>query len=614
MSSRPLLFTLALLLWTGLAAQQPAPVGGKEVVNIDAADRLNILQKGAAQRLVGNVELSQDSIFMYCDSAEVVNEVQLYAYDNVLIQQGDSIAAFSEYLDYNAESLLAKLRTDVVLKRGDTELFTDELDYNLGTKLATYHTGGRVTNAGTELSSTHGYYYADTRNVYFRDSVVVVDHRFEMRADTLRYDLANERVYFLGPTVIRSDTHNIYCEAGYYDVALDEAIFEKNAQYRSGDRLAAADSIRYYGDREVYILQGDAYVAEGDFQRATADKINYFRAQDRYQLEGNASVRDSTKTVTGDTIDYNALTETYRVNGGRPRVSDPPMLLEADRLYSDDVSGLGRASGNIIWEDTTANLRIEAEKADFNQATGYLKAYGGSRGRALMTTLLDQDTMYMAADTLLSVRSEETDAAGDTVRFLSAYHDVRILKSDMQALADSLRFNTLDSVLTLYSDPILWQDTSQLTADTIDLYLRNRAPDRVHLRRNALVITSPDLLFFNQVKGKDIIAYFDSSQLRRTEVKGNAEAIYYAQDEAGGYIGVNKTACSAMALYFLDASVNRIKFYSAPAGRLDPMHAVDHQGMRLDGFRWEADRRPVQLSDLFDLPLPASPEVMLLED
>ena len=598
-------FLLLLLLSLGCGwavAQDPSapPAAAKEVVSIDHANELRMLDKGSRQRLIGEVELSQDSVYMYCDSAELVSEVQLYAYDNVVIQQGDSIAAFANYLDYNAETLLAKLREQVVLKRGGTELFTEQLDYDLGTKLATYHTGGRVTNGGTELSSTHGYYYADTRNVYFRDSVVVVDERFEMRADTLRYDLANERVYFLGPTVIRSDTHNIYCESGYYDVALDEAVFRSNAQYRSGDRLAAADSIRYFGAQELYVLEGDAYVAEGEFQRATADRIHYYRARDRYQLAGNARVVDSLQVVTGDSIDYNAASASYTVAGGRPRVSNPPMILVADRMASDEVTGLGRASGNIVWRDTSAQLTIESERADYSQTTGYIKAYGGRRGRALLTTLLDQDTMYLAADTLLSFQTDAVDAQGDTIRQLAAYTDVRIFKSDLQAVADSLAFNSVDSVLTLYRDPILWQDTSQLTADTIDLYLKNSSPDRVVLRRNALVVTSPDLVFFNQVKGKEIVAHFDSSQLERTEVAGNAEAIYYAQDENGGYIGVNKTACSKMVLYFADGGVNRIKFLSAPSGRLDPMDAVNHDGLRLEGYRWEPGRQPKSLNDLFE--------------
>jgi lipopolysaccharide export system protein LptA len=592
---RSILCVFLFLFTSGLFAQG-VDTSGREVVSIDHADELRMQQQGRVQRLIGEVELSQDSIYMYCDSAELVSEVQLYAYDNVTIQQGDSIAAFANYLDYNAESLLAKLRDSVVLKRGDTELYTEELDYDLATKVATYHTGGRVKQNETELSSTHGYYYAGTRNVYFRDSVVVVDERFEMRADTLRYDLANERVYFLGPTVIRSDTHRIYCEAGYYDVGLDEAVFRSNAQYRSGDRLAAADSIQYFGDREVYVLLGDAYVAEGNFQRATADRIDYFRAEDRYRLEGNARVVDSLQSVAGDTIDYDALTESYAVAGGRPRVSNPPMIMEADRMFSDEITGQGRASGNLVWRDTSAGIQIQAERADYTRATGYLKAYGGRRDRPLMTTFLDQDTMYLAADTLLSYERKE---GADSVRYLSAYRDVRIFKSDLSAVSDSLGFNTLDSILTLYHDPILWQDTSQLTADTIDLYLHDNAPDRVHLKRSAMVITSPDLVFFNQVRGKDIVAHFDSSQLSRTEVDGNAEAVYFAQDEVGAYIGVNKTACSRMVLYFGGGAVERIRFLGAPAGRLDPMDLAQSPEFRLDGFRWVTDRKPSSLEDLF---------------
>ena len=138
--------------------------------------------------------------------------------------------------------------------------------------------------------------------IFFRDSVVVIDERFEMRADTLRYDLANERVYFLGPTVIRTDTNRIYCESGYYDVALDQAVFSENAQYKSGERLAAADTIRYFGTQELYILEGQAFVAEGEFQRATAERISYFRAEDKYKLEGQATVVDSNRTVSSSSV------------------------------------------------------------------------------------------------------------------------------------------------------------------------------------------------------------------------------------------------------------------------------------------------------------------------
>lgn len=632
---------LTLLCTRGRAQNAPVPqdTAVQEFINVDNADTLRMINKGASQILVGNVELSQDSIFMYCDSAKLVDEVQVYAYDNVTIQQGDSLAAFSNELDYNAETLLAKLRGNVVLKRGETELYTEQLDYNLATKLATYHTRGRVVSKTTELSSTHGYYYADQQKVYFRDSVVAIDDRFEMRADTLMYDLAAERVYFLGPTVIRTDTHRIYCESGYYDVQLDEAVFAQNAQYKSGERLAAADTIKYFGKDEVYILEGDAYVAEGEFQRAEADRINFFRRQERYLLEGNAFLRDSTQTVRGDTVNYDIKTETIAVSGGRPRISAPPMIIDAERFTTDPETGARIASGSVFWQDTSANIAIAAANATYNEDTGYLLATGGAGpkpgepdfmgNRPLMTTVMEGDTLWMVADTLISVQEEKKDTVftvrelqrdtvmfgdsmavnvltivdtlvtTDSIRFLSAHRDVRILKSDMQAVCDSLGFNTIDSVLTLYQNPILWQDTSQLTGDTIRIHFKGEALDKVQMLRNALVITTPDLVFFNQVKGKQIEAFFDSTALERTEVKGNAEAIYYILDDAGKYVGVNKTACSAMVLHFKNGGVRKIRFLSAPEGKMEPMQAVNHETYKLEGFRWEIKRKPLTVEDLF---------------
>ena len=440
--------------------------------------------------------------------------------------------------------------------------------------------------------------------------------------------------------MIRTDTHRIYCEAGYYDVQLDEAVFRNNAQYASGGRRAAADSIQYFGgQREVYVLRGDAYVAEGEFRRATAETINFFRREDRYLLEGDAEVRDSNQTVSGEFIEYNLKTEDYTVRGGRPRVSAPPMIILANELTADPATGNSIASGAVVWRDTSADLRIDAAVATYNEDTGYLLAAGGPGpaagqpdyfgNRPLMTSVLDRDTMWLVADTLVSVQRElldttvtssvvgtdstligdslviaprvrlDTIVSPDSIRYLSAYRDVRILKSDLQAVCDSLGFNTVDSVLTLYQNPVLWQDTSQLTGDTVEVYFRGEAPDRVRLLRNALVITSPDLLFFNQVKGKVITAFFDSTSLSRTEVVGNAEAIYYILDDEQAYVGVNKTACSSMVLSFRGGSVRKIRFLSSPSGKMQPMEDVDHEAFKLEGYRWENDRKPLTLDDLY---------------
>ncbi|MEM9837350.1 MAG: OstA-like protein [Bacteroidota bacterium] len=687
------LLGLYLFTWTYTGASQTPLAASqdtskKEIVYIDNANLLRVTGVNSdrvIQKLIGNVELSQDSIYMYCDSANLVNEVQLYAYSNVVIQQGDSIAAFSDQLDYNAEELIAFLRGNVALQNGDRKLYTDALKYNLDTKIATYATGGRLTDGETELRSTFGYYYTETDQIFFRDSVVVIGEEFEMRADTLEYDAKNEVVYFRGPTVIRTDTAEIYCESGYYRVQTDEAVFRQNAQYRSGTQIATADSIVYNGQVQVYVLEGQAYVRDGNEGLARAERIVYDKNKETYELQGNSLLVDSTRTVRGETVYYDKTNEVYRVSGGRPEVIDGAMILRANALDFDEATGIGLATGTVEWRDTSRNLTIVAERAAYNQETGYLKASGGRNNRPLLITILDGDSLFLTADTLFSERavydldakkaSRTTTAPSpkdrtvlgkkrlpaikdtakvattptkttpdslqltdtlvtdsitadslnkdsltavvkdslkiqqqtatvpkDTQQIIKAYRDVRIFKSDMQALCDSLSYNTTDSILALFGDPMLWQDTSELTADTINVYLKNDELDKVHLKRRALVVTSPDSLFFNQVKGKDIFAYFDSSALSRTDVAGNAEAIYYAQDDEGAYIGVNKTACSEMSLEFRKGSVYFIRFLAAPSGRLDPMSTINPRSQpTLDGRRADSNLRPTSVQDLFEV-------------
>ncbi|MGB3547747.1 MAG: OstA-like protein, partial [Saprospiraceae bacterium] len=652
-------------------------------IDIDFAERLDVVQRGKdqEQRLVGNVELSQDSIYMYCDSAVLVNSVQLRAFGDITFQQGDTLAAFSKRLVYNADKKEADLYENVLLQNGEQLLYTDALHYNLVTKVATYSTGGRLTDRETELTSRRATYYAGTNVIVFRDSVTVIDKRFEMRADSLRYDARAERVTFLGPTVIRTDSSRIYCEDGFYDVRNNVAEFRQNAQYGSGERQATADVIRYEGKAtgSVYTLDGDARFKEGERRQATADQIRYDAAADAYELKGDAYFRDSLRTIRGEEIVYDAKQDRYATRGGRSYISDPPNLLEADTVDYDKVAGFGLARGNVIWRDTSARITIEAGRADYRQEDGYLKASGGRGNRALMITELDGDSLFVTADTLFSTqditftpiaappvdtaaqqnypaaidslsvtdtlysttsppaphrpdttaittapdltappgRPDTTLAAptaltaasaplgrSDTTRRVLAYRDVRIYKSDMQGLADSLSFNSRDSILTLYREPIMWQDTAQFTADTIDVHLRNSRLDHVHLKRTAFVATSTDLLFFNQVKGKDIFAYFDSSTLKRTEVEGNAESIYYAQDKVGAYIGVNQIACSEMVLDFDQNAIKDIRFLQMPSGKMDPISRVRPATQpELPGFLWLRDLRPTGLPALFGPPL-----------
>lgn len=569
------------------------------------SDSLLVRNRGDQKinELINNVILKQDSAYMYCDSAILINEIDLYAYGNVSIRQGDSLTVFGDSLIYDGRTRIAKLSgQEVGLANNEQQLFTQRLDYDLNTKIATYRSGATLVNEETQLSSRVGYYHAETDMAYFKDSVEVTDEDFELRADTLVFSIDRQTVFFAGPTLITTDSARIYCEDGFYDTKNGQAEFAQNAQYVKADQRATANLIRYTEVDGEYELEGDALVKDS-IQLAIADFIRYRETDESIYMRGNARYRDADQDIEAEEITYDGKTGRYATRG-RSKVSEDPQILLADQIdfLESDEGGYGEAVGRVVWRDTSADLTIRSDSAIYQRERDYLKAMGGPLGRPELITVSEGDSLYLAADTLIgqpvdTITSDSLET--DTSRILLAYRDVRIYKSDLQAISDSVTYHMGDSLFAFYGNPVLWSDTSQFSADTIYMRLRNEQIDRIFLHGNAFIINISDGQFFNQIKGKYIEAIFRANELRRMDVSGNAETIYYAKDDDGGYVGVNQTICSEMVLYFGANEVERIKLFKQPDSSITPMEQADHNTLRLNGFKWLTEERPRSRLDLF---------------
>ncbi len=550
------------------------------------------------QKLSGNVRMRQENTLVYCDTATMDEDFAILK-DNVVIEQGDSVKIFADSAHYRADTRISDLFGDVVLVNGRQELFTNRLRYDMANKIATYHTGATLTNGKSQLTSTHGYYYVNEKEVFFKGDVLVTDPEFTMRTDTMAFNTETQLVRFVAPTLISQRGSRIYTEGGFYDIENNFAEFDLNPQYEREGERGRARKMRYNGTTKEYILEGDAYI-EDEKQQAQADVIRYNTDTEQTVLRGNAHFQDSTRDIRGGEIRYDSRNKSYQILG-RGRVLDPPNIIEADSLDFNDQLGRGLALGNVVWIDTASDFTILAHRMDYNKQTEYLNAFGGSGGaggRPMMKSLIDRDTLFMVADTLTSYKP---DTASD-VRLLLAHLDVRIFKSDLQAVCDSLTFSSADSIFWFYKIkdlPVIWSDTSQFSADTIRMLLRNKKLDRIWLRQNALVINSEDEQLFNQIKGRNTTAFFRDNEVREMLVEGNAQAVYYALDDRRAYVGMNETECSEMRLYFGDNKVESIKFYQEPSGKFVPMKKAGKEARRLDGFFWEKLRRPQRVGDLF---------------
>jgi lipopolysaccharide export system protein LptA len=574
-----------------------------QMIDIDHSDRILIVQENGdfVKYIAGNIQLRQDSTYMYCDSAVIFNDNKVFAFDSITIQQGDSLSIFSDTLIYFADTKIANLIGDVVLSNGSQQLWTEELDYNLSTKIASYERGATLYDDSTQLNSISGFFDVGMNQARFKDSVFVIHPDFTLAADSLLYLVEEEKTIFLGPTRILQGNRDIYCESGYYDILNKISEFSNRAQYLDSTKTATADTIRHFQNASIIEMIGHVDFKE-EQRIIRSDYLEYNERTGAAQILGNAYYEDEKRAVSADEIFYDTKTDNLQTSG-KSHVNEGDQSLSAEDIVYDNETKIGRAAGNVVWKDTASGYVIISDSAIYRKDIEYIEAFGNRK--PVLKTEMDGDTLYLAADELNILTRMDTmivDSTGririDSIRHFEAFYHVQLYKSNLQAVCDSLTYNTRDSLFQFYRNPIVWSDTSQFMADSISMQMKDDKIDRFIMRQNGFIVNQVNNQFYNQIKGKYITAYFQSDEIRRIFVEGNAESVYYPQDEENAFIGVNKSICSEMEFLFAEKKMDTVRFLTAPKSKMSPIGAVDHTTMKLEGFLWDTIKRPQSIEAL----------------
>ena len=540
--------------------------------------------------LQGDVHFRQNEMHMWCDTAKRYPNKKIVAFGNVQMLQNDSIRVFSDSIFYDGNTKKSRLSGEVVLQDSTMTMFTKTLFYDLNTRIASYPKGAFVVSDSTQLVSKNGYYDANTNIAYFTDSVRMTNPNYKLIADSLSFDTKKEITYFSGPTYIYNDKDLVYCEDGYYDNIKNYAVMTGNPYYLErndkGYKKAKGDTIIYDGKINKYYLIGNAVFEDGD-KEVRADTIEQDGETEQFYFKGNPKFRslDSTQNQTIDSkfSYYDSKTETV-IFREDVKVVDKKQVLIADSLDYTKSNRTGIARGRVVWEDSSANTRILCGEAIYNDSTGAFLA----KNNPILVTKMDKDSLWLKADTLRAV----PDSTNKDKKTFLAYNNVKIFKTDIQGLCDSLTYSQSDSLFQFFLDPVLWMDSVQFTADTIRAFMSEGKMRKAFMYQNSVIISTEDQVYFNQIKGRDMLADFVDNKLNTLDVQSNGKAVYYVSDNEKRYMGVNDVNCSDMFMLFKENQVQRIKFTGEPQAVLHPMNMTDHIAMRIKEFRWLEEQRP----------------------
>jgi len=580
-------------------------------IEIRSSELIKGFQASGFARIIRPV-FAQEGSTLAADSADFNQASNTFdAYGHVVITQPSGTVIYSDLLNYNGNTKLAVLTNNIRLIDGDATLTTNNLTYNMNTRIGTYLGGGKIVNGKNVLTSKNGYYFAATRDAYFRDNVVLNSPDAIIKNDTLRYNSNSKIAYFYGPTDIYGKDDTLYTESGTYNTSNDQARFGKNNLYRQGSKSLTGDSLFY--DRKVGYGKAIGHVTFKD----TVEKAilkgglgEYKKADESILVTLNPYLviiteTDSAKVdsiwMTADTLFSKVIyardlipykKDTIIPDAEIAEKEEAPQINSKDAINPTALDGknqtppLPSAAGN-----TETELKNDVPKKELEIKSPTDKIPPPETKKPKKPVLAKNKIQ----DTIKVIPVTKDSLSTDTVRtrIVSAFHNAKIFKSDLQAKADSMFFSDADSTVRCYVSPIIWAQGSQLTGDTVYLQLKNKKLDNMLLHHNSFIVNTEDAdsTNFNQIKGKVITGYFQDNKLNNMFVDGNAESIYYLKDDTV-YSGLNHMISSRLRIMLKDNKLSNISAIRAIDASITPMNDLQEEDRVLKGFIWKPRDRP----------------------
>ena len=454
---------------------------------------------------VGNVHFKHKGMHLFCDSILLFsNTNSVEAFDNVRMEQGDTLFVYGDYLYYDGQKELARLRNNVRMENITTTLSTDSLNYDRRLDLGYYFNGGILADTVNVLESDWGEYSPTTKIAKFKKEVKLSNDQMELYSDTLVYSTLSNIATILGPSEIVSAGNKIYTTRGYYDTTKEQS-----------------------------------------------------------ELLSRSSVYTDGKILTGDSI------------------------------YYDKLKGIGEAYSNVVMNDTVNKNQLIGDYCYYDERSQYAFA----TGRALAVDYSQGDSLFIHGDTLkLNTYHFNTDSV---YREVQVYDQVRIYRGDLQGVCDTLIYNSQDSCIYMYNEPVIWSDAQQLLGEEIRIYMNDSTIDWAHIENQALVVEQKDSTHYNQIGGKEIKAYFDKGEIYKVDVIGNVLVRFYPEEKDQSMLGLITAETSLLNIYIKQMQLQRLVMSPQSNGILYPLSQIPPEKLYLDNFVWLDYLRPLFREDLF---------------
>lgn len=451
------------------------------------------------------------------------------------------------------------------------------------------------THAGSQLTCDSAYFYQES------NSVEAFGHVHFRQGDTLSltcnyadYNGADQMMHARHNVVLKHRTQTLYTDSLDYDRIYDLAYFFEGGKLIDGkDRLVSDWGAYSTATRQASFYYGvEMYSGKNHI---TTDTLHYDTRTSVAHVVGPSTITSKGSIIHTSDAYLNSQTDQSQLFG-RSTIVDKDKSITGDSLYHNSKTGLNEGFGNVVYIDKENKNELRAQHVFYNEQTGY----GYATNRALMLDYSQKDTLWMHADSLkIYTHNIGTDSV---YRKVHAFAHVRAYRQDLQAVCDSLVFNSQDSCMTMYRDPIAWNYNRQLLGEVMKVYMNDSTVRKAEIIGQALSVEKvDDKNHYNQVSSTRMDAYFNDGAMRRADAIGSVKTVFYNTDNKDSVLTeLNYLETDTMRMYMSPTRQLEEIWASKSVGTMYPITQVPPDKYRLPEFAWFDYVRPTDKDDVFN--------------
>ncbi len=441
---------------------------------------------------------------------------------------------------------------------------------------------------GAVMRCDSAYLYTDKKMEAFGHISIIKGDSIFVYGDSLRYDANTKLANLRGNVRCIEKDMTLTTTILTYEVGKGIASYYNGGTIINKENTLVSKNGHYYSATKDLAFNHDVVLTNPDY-KMRGDTLRYNTTNKTSYFLGPSHITSKQNTIYCENGWYDTDKEISRFSKNAI-ITTKDQKLTGDSVFYDRKKGYGRATKNVQITDTsnksiiTGNFAEHYEKGNRSKITG----------DAVYGRVIDKDTLFLSADFLFY------DEPDSTKSFVKAYRHVKIYKKNLQGMCDSLVYAVHDSLMKLYNSPVLWTNNGQVTAKSINVTAGSQSVKYFELLTNAIVIQKVDSLDenkFNQISGRKIEGYIERDTIRKLNIKGNAQIIYYVKQK-NSYRGVNKTICTDITVWMNSEGVNKATFKNKPESTVYPLAEFDDKETRLKDFVWLESKRPKKKSDI----------------